>query len=335
MVAAVKVLSIALKKLSRGVFVEVIRMNCRAYATLLLLSAISSVALAANTADLSGTSWQLVKIMSMDDSSASPDDPSEYTLMFGKDGRAAIQADCNRGTGSWSSRSQSQLAFSKIASTRALCPPGSISEKFLAQFEWVRSYTVRDGHLFLATMADGSIIEFEPLGSAVATVYGEEIRTSDAARVQEMILTRLFNRYAADNAIQTEPEEIRAYLGKMRRGMVKEGLSADRSLTQAEAQEVVAMRRNMAQSIVRQWKINRSLYERYGGRVIYQQLGPEPLDAYRNFLEHKQREGAFTIDDKAMADRFWRYFTDESIHDFMERGGPDEERAFSVPPWEQ
>lgn len=310
-------------------------MNCRAYATLLLLSAISSVALAANTADLSGTSWQLVKIMSMDDSSASPDHPSKYTLKFVKDGRAAIQADCNQGTGSWSSRSQSQLAFSKIASTRALCPPGSISEKFLAQFEWVRSYTVRDGHLFLATMADGSIIEFEPLGSAVATVYGEEIRTSDAARVREMILTRLFNRYAADNAIQTEPEEIRAYLGKMRRGMVKEGLSADRSLTQAEAQEVVAMRRNMAQSIVRQWKINRSLYERYGGRVIYQQLGPEPLDAYRNFLEHKQREGAFTIDDKAMADRFWRYFTDESIHDFMERGGPDEERAFSVPPWEQ
>jgi len=137
-------------------------MNCRAYATLLLLSAISSVALAANTADLSATSWQLVKIMSMDDSSASPDDPSKYTLKFGKDGRAAIQADCNRGTGSWSSRSQSQLAFSKIASTRALCPPGSISEKFLAQFEWVRSYTLHDGHLFLATMADGSIIEFEP-----------------------------------------------------------------------------------------------------------------------------------------------------------------------------
>jgi heat shock protein HslJ len=310
-------------------------MNGRAYATLLLLSATSSVTLAANTADISGTSWQLVKIMLMDDSSASPDDPSKYTLNFGQDGRATIQADCNRGAGSWSSRSQSQLAFSKIASTRALCPPGSISEKFLAQFEWVRSYTVKDGHLFLATMADGSIIEFEPLGSVVATVYGEEIRTSDAARVQEMILTRLFDRYAADNAIQAEPEEIEAYLEKMRRGMAEEGLTADRSLTPAEAEEVAAMRRNMAQSIVHQWKINKSLYEKYGGRIIYQQLGPEPLDAYRKFLAHKQREGTFSIDDKAMADTFWRYFTDESIHDFMERGGPDEARAFSVPPWQQ
>jgi hypothetical protein len=27
----------------------------------------------------------------------------------------------------------------------------------------VRSYVMKDGHLFLATMADGSIIEFEPV----------------------------------------------------------------------------------------------------------------------------------------------------------------------------
>jgi hypothetical protein len=32
----------------------------------------------------------------------------------------------------------------------------------MKQFEWVRSYVVEGGHLFLSTMADGSIIEFEP-----------------------------------------------------------------------------------------------------------------------------------------------------------------------------
>jgi hypothetical protein len=33
----------------------------------------------------------------------------------------------------------------------------------MGQFQWVRSYVLENGNLFLATMADGSIIEFEPL----------------------------------------------------------------------------------------------------------------------------------------------------------------------------
>lgn len=112
--------------------------------------------------ELAGTSWQLVKIMEMDDSVDAPEDRSLYTLEFGTDGRAAMRADCNRGTSSWSSGSPGQLQFGPIASTKAMCPPGSLSDKYLAQFQWVRSYVMKDGHLFLATMADGAIIEFEP-----------------------------------------------------------------------------------------------------------------------------------------------------------------------------
>lgn len=121
----------------------------------------------AETADggLGGTSWRLVQIMSMDDSTAVPDDPSSYTIEFGADGTVGMQIDCNRGTGSWTSESDSGLQFGPIASTRALCPPESLHDTYLAQFEWVRSYVMRDGHLFLATMADGAIIEFEPMDS--------------------------------------------------------------------------------------------------------------------------------------------------------------------------
>ena len=32
---------------------------------------------------------------------------------------------------------------------------------------------------------------------------------------------------------------------------------------------------------------------------------------------------------------FWRYFNDDSIHDFMAPGGADEARAFTIPPWGQ
>jgi heat shock protein HslJ len=116
--------------------------------------------------ELAGTSWRLVKIMEMDDSVDEPEDRSLYTLEFGADGRAAMRADCNRGTGTWTSEGPKQLQFGPIASTKAMCPPGSLSDKYLAQFQWVRSYVMENGHIFLATMADGSIIEFEPAPAA-------------------------------------------------------------------------------------------------------------------------------------------------------------------------
>ncbi len=117
--------------------------------------------------ELAGTTWHLVRIMSMDDSEHIPDDPSKYTLSFDAYDGVSIVADCNRGTGSYSSEPSGQLQFGAIAATQALCPPPSLHDVYMKQFEWVRSYVLEDGHLFLATMADGSIIEFEPaLGTA-------------------------------------------------------------------------------------------------------------------------------------------------------------------------
>lgn len=113
-------------------------------------------------ATLGGSSWRLVQIMSMDDNTYKPDDPSRYTLSFGTDGSMNVLADCNQGKGTWVSESGSRLQFGPIAATMAMCPPESLHDRYLSQFEWVRSYVMKDGHLFLATMADGSIIEFEP-----------------------------------------------------------------------------------------------------------------------------------------------------------------------------
>jgi heat shock protein HslJ len=285
--------------------------------------------------ELAGTAWRLLNIAEMDDSTDIPDDPSKYSLAFNPDGTASMRADCNRGNGSWTSESPGQLQFGPIAATRAMCPPESLSDKFLAQFEWVRSYVLKDGHLFLATMADGAIIEFEPLPPVAATVFGEEIRTADAGELQDAILTRVFDRYAAEHGLAAGEAEIDAFVENMKRGMAESGLTAADDLTPEEAAEVDAMRRGMGRAMIRQWKINKSLYESYGGRIIYQQLGPEPLDAYRQYLEERRDTGDLAIGDEAMAEGFWRYFTDDSIHDFMEPGSEDEARAFATPPWEE
>ena len=95
------------------------------------------------------------------------------------------------------------------------------------------------------------------------------------------------------------------------------------------------MQRGFARSIIEQWKVNRALYEQYGGRTIFQQLGPEPLDAYRAFLEEKRREGAFEINDPELVAEFWRYFTDDSIHSFYQPDDPSGARALATPPWVQ
>lgn len=112
--------------------------------------------------ELAGTHWELLEIQSMDDTAWKPNDPSRYTLTLEADGNAYMQLDCNRGRGGWSSTGSGQIAFKPVASTNALCQDDGLGERFAAQFEFVRSYVFRDGHLFLATLADGAIIELQP-----------------------------------------------------------------------------------------------------------------------------------------------------------------------------
>ncbi len=95
------------------------------------------------------------------------------------------------------------------------------------------------------------------------------------------------------------------------------------------------MRRSMAQAVITHWKINRQLHQEFGGRIIFQQFGPEPLDAYRRFFKGKEAEGAFAIHDPALANKFWHYFTDDSIHTFYPSGSREEAEALHTPPWEK
>ena len=71
----------------------------------------------------------------------------------------------------------------------------------------------------------------------------------------------------------------------------------------------------------------------YGGRIIFQQGGPEPLDAYRRFLEAQQRQGAFAIADKELEAAFWRYYKDDAIHSFYPTGSAEEAQAFASRWW--
>ena len=143
---------------------------------LLLAAALLSTACSVSTpapprsaaADLGGSSWQLVKFQSSDERILTPDDPAKYTISFGTDGSVSARIDCNRGRGAWKSSGPNQLQFGPLALTRAQCPPGSLHDRIVKDWEFVRSYTLKDGRLFLALMADGGIYEFAPISGSTS-----------------------------------------------------------------------------------------------------------------------------------------------------------------------
>ncbi len=203
----------------------------------------------------------------------------------------------------------------------------------------------------------------------VGVVHGQLIRTQDAEELRYYVLHNLTDRYAEKKGIVVTRGEIERYQkhldSVMKRDEERRGerlvelkrLLQDPALPAAQREAMAAelrtleslrdsavgrgagsaeeraAREQIAKAFIRQWKINRALYQQYGGRVILQQGGPEPLDAYRKFLEDSGAHGDFVITDKSMENGFWRYYRDDAMHTFLQSGSKEAKRAFATPPW--
>lgn len=124
---------------------------------------------AAATDPIAGTTWQLLQIESMtsEQPSTSIADPTKYTVMFGDDGQAVFQIDCNQGSGTFQTVAAADdsggLTFGPIAVTRMFCPQPSDDTKVAAALGYVRSYLLSNGKLYLSLLADSGIMHWEPL----------------------------------------------------------------------------------------------------------------------------------------------------------------------------
>jgi hypothetical protein len=228
--------------------------------------------------------------------------------------------------------------------------------------------------LTLPVSSGASEVYGSPDDPLVATVLGTEVRTGDADEMRYVILSKLMERYAAEQEIAVSREDIGAYLDGMHRkaeqhrkqneakrdeltrklaseslteaeraslseelaslNELMEALEEGSKASEADAAEDAEYREQVATAFVRQWKINRALYRQYGGRVIFQQGGPEPLDAYRRFLEEQEKSGAFTILKKGFEEKFWDYFRNDSLHSFYPPGSDGEKQAIETPWWQ-
>lgn len=204
----------------------------------------------------------------------------------------------------------------------------------------------------------------------IAVVLGKEITVKDKDKLDGLIFGALVEQFAKDNKIEPTEEELDAFVlkteEKERQRQIK--LEEDRKKLMAELkattlsererkdkesqlqttesilkttreikeqtkereEQLRRMKRQVAQQWVKRWRINKALYAKYGGRVIFQQGGVEPLDAYRDFLREQEKNGAFQILDKKYEAPFWRYFTDDATHSFYSK---DEGTKFINTPW--
>ena len=191
-----------------------------------------------------------------------------------------------------------------------------------------------------------------PNTDVIAVVLGKKLTINDKDNLSGLILGALLEEFAKENKIEPTKKELNVFTLKMeekkkqhqikfeqdRKKLLKELKSTALSVQDRKEKEsqlemierilktnrqvkkqtkgMEEQWRPIAQQIVRMWKVNKALYAKYGGRVIFQQAGVEPIDAYRDFLKDQQKKGTFQILDKKYEVSFWKYFTNDAMHTF-------------------
>jgi len=210
----------------------------------------------------------------------------------------------------------------------------------------------------------------EKKNAVIATVHGKNITAKEKGQLQGIIWESLLKRFAEKQNIEPTAEELATFLLKMEgfekkrhleyqeesknlKAELQKGTLSEEEKKEKESrlqtidgllestrktreqiwknkEEHRTSKLQLARSFVTTWKINKALHTKYGGRVIFQQVGAEPLDAYRDFLKEQEKSGAFKIFDEKYEAKFWKYFTDDKMHTFYSK---EEGDKFINTPW--
>lgn len=108
---------------------------------------------------LVGPVWEWEAFLGGDDSTLTPADPSDYTIEFSEEGSVSVEADCNSGSGTYEEDGGS-LTIELGGVTLASCEPGSLSDRFLRDLGFVRTYVLEGRRLSLNLLADAGDMRF-------------------------------------------------------------------------------------------------------------------------------------------------------------------------------
>lgn len=205
----------------------------------------------------------------------------------------------------------------------------------------------------------------------VAVVLSQPIDASEAKGAKQLaslIQQRLLDSYAQRHGLEPTEAELRPLL----RSFEEAGKKAEESMKRVRQQRVEEVRKKleapgldpaerarltasladwqrlpegleakaregdlkMASALVQNWKVQRSLYKRYGGRVLVSSFGFHvAIDAMKQFFQEEEKRGSFEIPDPDLRAAFWKAVANESWADGVAsgRGAKD---VFATAPWQ-
>jgi len=156
---------------------------------------------------------------------------------------------------------------------------------------------------------------------------GEDWPDADQRRQMREETTQFREHLKSDDLSEEERERLSTTIATNERlmNLTDEQAAAEWKKVEEE------INRQVATGFIEQWKRSRAIFAKYGGRIIWQQMGIEPIEAERAWLEEQEKAGDFEIRDPALKTAFWSYWKRE--HPFTTEKPTG--REFDQPWWEQ
>ncbi|MCU7554498.1 SurA N-terminal domain-containing protein [Alteromonas sp. ASW11-19] len=207
---------------------------------------------------------------------------------------------------------------------------------------------LKNGPIYAALLVIGWLLGgvAQAQQTQVATLFGEPVteadispnrqQLSDIARAhsisKDMALAIYRHGALADKIVEAvlqdyaDKHEIRASDQLVTRFLVR--FSADMQVAPDAGKEDHSLR-EVAETQVQKWLIDKALYAEFGGAVIFQQGNPQlPAGAYEKLLKQYQQQGHFEILQESYQAVFWEAFEPPFSFEL-----PPEQVDFSSPWW--
>jgi hypothetical protein len=194
------------------------------------------------------------------------------------------------------------------------------------------------GSVYGKAVTAGDIGLTEPIDTTVQYNAADKARWHLQDRIAKAFATPVIERFVKDEKIAATPGEIadfkqtsaaktkqhleeldRDLLGVTQKLAAKDLSAEDRAPLEKKKEQLertTAQMRKLdsreapdavAQQLIVAWKIERELKRKYGGRVIFQQFGPEALDGRRQLYEEAEKSGDLKFDDPGVRWVFYYY----------------------------
>jgi hypothetical protein len=141
----------------------------------------------------------------------------------------------------------------------------------------------------------------------------------------------LIKELASQGITETRRQQAQQYLDTLN-SLRKHDARMDKERSKPEFAKIQQESQRRVSAVwVKQWKVNQALYREFGGRIVFQQAGWEPIDAYRKLLEQYEARKDFVVHKPALREAVYSYFQHKFVY-------ADEQKArfyFEKPYWER